>query len=172
MGLALIITYTQWINRLPVLCLIAPGLGFGIFMVLGTQLALVGESTLLGFAVALVPFFLVNNLLLVNQYPDMDADIMAGRFHYPIAFGIEKSNKVYIGFAAAAYGLIVLYIAVGLLPVLGLIALIPAPLCVYTARGMKMFGTHIGEHPPYMAANVAAVVLTPILLGVAIFIAS
>lgn len=171
MGLALIITYTQWINRLPVMCLIAPGLGFGLFMVLGSHIALVGSASLMAFAVALVPFFLVNNLLLINQFPDIEADSEAGRYHYPIAFGIEKSIRVYIGFTATAYGLILIYIAAGLLPLLSLIALLPLALSVFTAYGTRKYGQHVGEHPPFMAANVAAAILTPILLGVSIFIA-
>ena len=28
-GIAIILTYTRWINRWPLLCLVAPGLGFG-----------------------------------------------------------------------------------------------------------------------------------------------
>jgi 1,4-dihydroxy-2-naphthoate polyprenyltransferase len=171
MGLALIVTYTQWINRLPVMCLIAPGLGFGLFMVVGSHIALAGESSLLAFAVALVPFFLVNNLLLLNQFPDIEADKAAGRHHYPIAYGLEKSTRVYIGFAIAAYLLIVIYVATGLLPLLSLIALIPLPLSVFTAYGVKKFGGYISEHPPFMAANVAATILTPLLLSVSIFIA-
>ncbi|WP_448211784.1 prenyltransferase [Colwellia sp. MEBiC06753] len=34
-GLAIVITYTKWLNRSPWLCLIAPGTGFGIIMVVG-----------------------------------------------------------------------------------------------------------------------------------------
>ncbi len=170
MGLALIITYTQWINRLPVMCLIAPGLGFGLFMVVGSHIALVGSSSLLAFAVSLVPFFLVNNLLLLNQFPDIDADREAGRYHYPIAYGIEKSIRVYVGFAATAYSLIVIYVVAGLLPILSLMALMPLALSVFAAYGVRRYGQHVGEHPPFMAANVAAAILTPILLGVSIFI--
>jgi len=32
-GLTIIYIYTEWITRYPLLCLISPGLGFGIFMV-------------------------------------------------------------------------------------------------------------------------------------------
>lgn len=170
MGLALIITYTQWINRMPVMCLIAPGLGFGIFMVIGSHIALVGHSSLLSFAVALVPFFLANNLLLINQFPDLEADTSVGRYHYLIAFGVEKSLRVYIGFAVVAYLLIIVYMATGLLPVLSLIALIPMPLSVFTAYGVRKYGLQIGDHLPFMAANVAAALLVPILLAVSIFI--
>ena len=65
-GLVIIATYTGWINKHPFLCLIAPGLGFGFLMVAGTQFVLQGEYTPLSWLVAAVPFFLVNNLLLLN----------------------------------------------------------------------------------------------------------
>lgn len=42
-GLLLIVTYTQWVNKHPLICLIAPGTGFGIFMVVGSQFVLTGE---------------------------------------------------------------------------------------------------------------------------------
>lgn len=57
-GLFLIITYTGWINRHPFLCLIAPGVGFGFLMVIGTQYVLMGEYTHLSWLAAALPFFL------------------------------------------------------------------------------------------------------------------
>lgn len=171
MGMVVIVSYTQWINRMPVICLIAPGLGFGMFMVVGTHIALVKEPSVLVFAVALIPFFLVNNLLLINQYPDIEADKHAERFHYVIAYGVDKSTRVYIGFAATAYILLVIYVLTGLLPPLTLMALATLPLSCFTAYGAIKYKEHIAEHLPFMAANAAAAILTPILLAVAIFIA-
>ncbi|MCK5360628.1 MAG: prenyltransferase, partial [Gammaproteobacteria bacterium] len=72
-GLLLIILYTKVINRYPVLCLLSPGLGFGILMVGGSYFALTGSYTKEVFLVSLIPFFLVNNLLLLNQFPDVSA---------------------------------------------------------------------------------------------------
>ena len=42
LGLVLVVSYTPWITRHPLLCLVAPGLGFGPVMVLGTLVALTG----------------------------------------------------------------------------------------------------------------------------------
>ena len=53
-GLLLVIGYTRWITRSPWLCLLAPGLGFGPIMILGTQLALGGRSDTATVVVALV----------------------------------------------------------------------------------------------------------------------
>ena len=167
-GIILIVTYTQWINRSPLLCLIAPGLGFGILMVVGTHVILTGEYTSLSRLLALVPFFLINNLLLLNQYPDIDADSSVGRKTFPIVFGVQKSNLVYAFFMLAAYSLILFLIIMGYLPTLSTIALIPMILSIFALTGMMRFKFKIGDYPIYMGANVAATILAPLLLGLSI----
>ncbi|MFQ5644867.1 MAG: prenyltransferase, partial [Thiogranum sp.] len=115
-GVLLIVTYTQWLNRFPVLCLLAPGLGFGVLMVVGTHVILTGEYARLPWLVSPVPFFLINNLLLLNQYPDIRADADVGRKTFPIAFGVKKSNAVYAFFMLSAYLWIVWLVVRGYIP--------------------------------------------------------
>jgi 1,4-dihydroxy-2-naphthoate octaprenyltransferase len=167
-GTVLVASYTQWINRSPWLCLIAPGTGFGSLMVVGTHLVLTGNVSGPIWLVSLVPFFLINNLLLLNQYPDINADASVGRKTFPIVFGINNSNIVYALFMAAAYATIVLLVASKQIPVTGLFALLPLVLSLFALGGAVRYSSKIGEQPRYMAANVAAAVLTPLLLGIAI----
>jgi 1,4-dihydroxy-2-naphthoate octaprenyltransferase len=87
LGLILLYGYTAWMVYQPLLCLIAPGLGFGPLLVLSTHFALTGTFTLQAFIASLVPFFLVSNLLLLNQFPDVEADRSVGRRHFPILLG-------------------------------------------------------------------------------------
>ena len=165
-GLILVITYTEWINRYPLLCLVAPGIGFGFLMVAGTQFVLQGEYALLSWLVAVIPFFLVNNLLLLNQYPDIKADSSVGRNHFPIVYGIKLSNMVYGFFSLATAAVIMIYIILGYLPTLSLIALLPMPLALFSLSGAIKYGEHIGNHPQYLGANVAVTILIPMLLGI------
>jgi len=167
-GVVLVITYTKWLNRFPFLCLIAPGLGFGVLMVVGTHVVLTGGYSPLAWMVSLVPFFLVNNLLLLNQYPDIKADASVGRNTFPIAFGLKKSNFVYAFFMMAAYFLILLLVVKGYIPALSIIALVPAIFSLLSLIGAIRFLSKIGEAPRYMGANVAAAILTPLLLGISI----
>jgi len=106
-GLLLIAVYTVWLTRFPILCLIAPGLGFGLFMVMGTDFSLTGQYSRTAFVASLVPFFLVNNLLLLNQFPDVEADRSIGRKHLPIVIGRRASSWVYILFLLLTYASIV-----------------------------------------------------------------
>lgn len=170
-GLILILTYTKWINKYPVLCLIAPGVGFGVLMVVGTQFVLEGSYTPLSLLVAAPPFFLVNNLLLLNQYPDIQADKKVGRNHFPIAYGTANSNIVYGIFVLATIAAISSCVVIDYLPALCLIALIPMPLAFFSLHGAIKYKENIGAYPQYLAANVAVTILTPLLLGIALIIA-
>jgi len=167
-GLVIILTYSKWLNRWPFICLIAPGLGFGILMVVGTHYLLTGENTVTAWMAALIPFFLVNNLLLLNQYPDIQADKSIGRNHFPIAFGTRTSSYVYGMFFISAYSTILIGIYYGYFPGLSLIALLPAALSAYAFKGALKHAENIATHTQYLGANVGATILTPLLLGIAI----
>ena len=56
LGLLTILAYTPWITKNPLLCLIAPGLGFGTLMVMGTDFVLTGSYSWTSFVASLVPF--------------------------------------------------------------------------------------------------------------------
>jgi len=168
LGALLVATYTPWINRRPLICLLAPGLGFGFLMVVGTQFAITGDYRGLSWFAALVPFFLVNNLLLLNQYPDVNADARAGRNHFPIAYGIRAGNIVYGGSALLAALVILVGVAANWFPTLSLTALLPLLLTPFALYGAVKHGQDIGDFPKYLAANVAAAVTTPIILAVAL----
>ena len=58
LGMLLLVTYTIWWAYQPVLCLVAPGLGFGVLMVMGTHFSLTGTYSLVAFCASLVPSFL------------------------------------------------------------------------------------------------------------------
>lgn len=171
LGVILIVTYTQWINRSPLLCLIAPGLGFGILMVVGTHVILTGINSSQTWLMSLIPFFLINNLLLLNQYPDIEADAGVGRKTFPIAFGIQKSNIIYAVFLMAPFVIILMMIVRGEIPVMGIISLIPLLFSLFALSGARKHKAAIGDFPQYLAANVAAALLTPLLLSLAIIFA-
>ena len=139
-------------------------------MVAGTQFVLQGQYTPLSWFVAVVPFFLVNNLLLLNQYPDIKADANAGRYHFPIAYGVKRSSMVYGLFVFATIAAIVAGVLTGNFPMLSLIALLPMPLAFFALYGAIKHGSAIGDYPQYLGANVAVTIVTTLLLGMSLVI--
>ena len=167
-GVVIVLTYTSWINRHPWLCLLAPGLGFGPLMVLGSYVVLTGELSARAAWISLVPFFLVNNLLLLNQYPDLEADRSVGRHHFPIAYGLRNSSRVYLGFVVASALVIVSGVVAGWIPVAGYLALVPLGVALAMVPGIVQHARHTERLLPYLGINVLVSLLTPTLLGLAL----
>lgn len=165
MGLLLILFYTPWITRIPVLCLVAPGFGFGICMVMGTNFALTGRYTWASFIASLVPFFLVNNLLLLNQYPDTEADKTVGRMHLPIVIGRKKSSYIYAFFLFSAYLAIIAGVCIKFFPASALLGLITIPLAILAIIGAFRHAETAEKLPPYLTINVIVIISTPLLVA-------
>jgi 1,4-dihydroxy-2-naphthoate octaprenyltransferase len=170
LGLITIAVYTRWLTRLPLICLIAPGLGFGPLMVMGTHFALTGSYSWTAFVASLVPFFLVSDLLLLNQFPDVDADRGIGRNHLPIVIGRKRSVKVYGAFLAGAYVSIILGYLAGVFPLGSLVALASIVLAVTTVKGAARYADDIPKLIPYMGRNVVINIVTPVLLAISLFV--
>ena len=134
-------------------------------MVIGTHIALTGQHDFWVWQIALVPFLLVNNLLLLNQYPDIDAEASVGRVTFPIAFGVKQSNRVYIVFALLAYFSIFVLIVQNRIPLLSLIAIFPIVFSLFAFFGASKHLANIADKPYYLGANVTVAILTPLLLG-------
>ncbi len=170
LGMLIIYGYTPWLTRRPVLCLISPGLGFGPLMVMGTFFALTGRYSWTAFVASLVPFFLVNNLLLLNQFPDVDADRSIGRRSLPIALGRRASSLVYGLFLLLAYLSIVAGVLPGTLPPLSLLGLATLPAGVLSFAGAARHAEDAKRLLPAMGLNVVTNVVTPVLVAIGLLI--
>jgi len=170
LGLILLYGYTVWMVYQPALCLIAPGLGFGPLMVLSAHFALTGTFTWQALIASLVPFFLVSNLLLLNQFPDVEADRSAGRRHFPILLGRTRSGYLYIAFLIAAYLVIIFGVLFGFLPRFSLLALLTLVFAAQIIRSVLTNSENVPALLPAMGQNVLVNLLTPVLLAIGLFI--
>ncbi len=171
-GLATVYFYTTHITRTPLLCAIAPGLGFGPLMVMGTYFALTGTYSLAAGLASIVPFFLVSNLLLLNQFPDVEADSSASRRHLPIVIGKKGSSEVYALLLLAAYVALVVSVLVKVLPYMALFGLLTLPLGLVVVKGARKYYDEIEKLVPVMGHNVLLTLLLPLLMAIGIIISS
>lgn len=170
LGIGLIYFYTEWITRYPLLCLIAPGLGFGTLMVMGTDYVLTGSYSWPAFVASLIPFFLVSNLLLLNQFPDAEVDREVGRKHYPIQIGKVGSSRIYLAFLILPFGAIILGVIFRQLPISGLLGLLGLALVVPIFKGVLKHAENIEGLIPVLGQNVLVNLLTPSLLAVGLLL--
>jgi len=170
LGVVIILAYTVWLTRQPLFCLIAPGLGFGLLMVMGTHFVLTGEYSMTAFVASLVPFFLVSDLLLLNQFPDIEADRQVGRRHFPILLGPRSSAFIYGAFLLFAFSSIGIGVILGFLPGSALLGLAPVVIAVPTFRGVLRYGEDMSKLIGYMGLNVLLTVLAPVLVAIGLLI--
>ena len=169
-GLIVVTIYTTHIVRNPFLCLIAPGLGFGTLMVMGTHYVLTGSYSWTAFVASLVPFFLVSNLLLLNQFPDVEADRSVGRKHFPILIGRRASSLIYGAFILMPFVAIIMSVDFGYLPHAALISLFALIVAIPAAFGAYRHADETGKLIPYMGLNVLTNLLTPVLVSIGLLI--
>ena len=169
-GILTVYFYTTYITKSPLICAIAPGLGFGPLMVMGTYFALTGTYSLAAGLASLVPGFLVSNLLLLNQFPDVEADASVSRRHYPITVGLEKSSLIYTAFVLAAYLALIISVEVDKLPDLALLGLVTLPLGLLVVMGVRKYHNQMERLIPVMARNVMLTLFFPMLMAIGIIV--
>jgi 1,4-dihydroxy-2-naphthoate octaprenyltransferase len=140
-------------------------------MVMGTYFAFTGHYSWTSFIASLVPGFLVSNLLLLNQFPDVEADKTVGRKHLPISIGRRVSARIYILFLALSYAPIFLGFLLGKLPVHGFLALATVFIALHTGRGVVRYADDLPKLIPFLGRNVIINLATPALLAVGLFLA-
>jgi 1,4-dihydroxy-2-naphthoate octaprenyltransferase len=154
------------------------GLALGTLVVLGTYLAMTGSPglPLEGLFpkeviwISIPPGILTSLLLLINQFPDAEADKEGGRKHLVVRFGWKGASYFY------TFGMFATFAIIVLMPVIGIsswwiyLALLPGPLGIKAAVTAMKHGDDIGKLVPALGSNVITVLAVDLLLAVAVFI--
>ena len=94
------------------------------------------DAALILFSIAIGGW--VENILLINEVPDMEADSASGKRTFPVRFGLAATANLYLGVNVAAAAIVVYLAATGSLPLLAL--LVPLGLLILAfkaARGIR-----------------------------------
>ena len=158
-----ILFYTSIILKIPIPEW-SPGIGLGVLPVLGAYFVQAGSYSFTAFVASIPSGLLVTNLLLLNEFPDAEADKIGHKKTLPITVGKRKSAIVYSVLTILVYVWIVAAVIAGQMPVFCLIALMTLPLAIKAIRGS--FGyEEMSKILPAMANNVLTVLGTQALLG-------
>ncbi|HMA98155.1 MAG TPA: prenyltransferase [Wenzhouxiangella sp.] len=169
-GIFLVVAYTAWITRRPILCLIAPGLGFGPIMVAGSYYAITGHYSVAILWASMTPLMLVSGLLLINQFPDVEPDQTHGRLHLPILLGRAASARLFVVVLLLAYLVPVTGVVAGILPLTVLLVLLATPAAFIVAKKALAHADHPTDLTPWLGLNVATLMVTILLLGLGLLL--
>ena len=142
----------------------APAAGMGTLPVLGAYFIHTTVYTFPAVIAAIPSGLLVLNLLLLNEFPDVEADSKAGRKTMPIVIGKSKAWMVYTALTIIVYLWIIGWVVAGQMPVFTLIALLTLPFAIKAIQGSRKH-EDMNQLVPAMANNVKVVLLTQFLLG-------
>lgn len=167
-GVFLVYAYTQYLQRWPLLCLLAPGLGFGLLMFVGAVWAFGAQPTAGTGIIAAILLLLCSNLLLLNQFPDIEADSQVGRRHLPILLGLARSARLFAAFYLLVYLLLCAAVWLGILPWFCLSMLLTLPVFLLLWHKLSTAIRQNSDLVPALALNVLLVHLCPLLLLLAL----
>jgi 1,4-dihydroxy-2-naphthoate polyprenyltransferase len=149
----------------------SPGLGLGILPILGFYFVQTSQYDWVVLIASIPSGILVHNLLLLNEFPDVEADRKGGRKTIPVVFGMEAASKFYRITTISVYiwifccVLATLIIGSVIMPVYCLIVVFTLPLAIKAMDGSKEYN----DRRKLIAAlysNVMFVLMTQLLLGV------
>ncbi len=148
----------------------APGVGLGFLPILGAYFVQTGAYTLPAVIASIPSGILVHNLLLLNEFPDVEADTTANRRTLPIVIGCGKASIVYSVLTVTVYLWIIGGVIAGEMPLFSLLGLLTLPWAIKAIRG-SLKHQDMSKLVPAMANNVLVVLLTQLLLGIGYILA-
>ena len=171
LGAIFVLWYTSHLTRIgPGVSELAAGLGLGTLPVFGTFLIINGGFSWTALYASIPSAFLVCNLLLLNEFPDIEADKVGNRKTLPIVIGTKKAAVIYSILTLLVYIWVAVGVVFRLMPVWSLLTFLTLPIGLKAIKGAMTF-EKIEELIPAQGANVMVVILTQLLLGIGYILA-
>lgn len=154
------------------------GLTLGSFVVIGTYIAMTASPEmalvdLLSTRIILYsvsPGILTTLLLLINEFPDREADKAGGRFHLVIRLGTKGAAVVYTIGMILTFGTILAIPLLGLGPFWVYLALLPVPLAIKACNIALKHGDDMQKLVPALGSNIITVLATDLLIVISILV--
>ncbi len=165
-GAFFVLLYTTFITRLGfALGEISAGLGLGTLPVIGVYFIMMGNFSYDALYASIPSGFLVFNLLLLNEFPDSEADLEGRRKTLPIVLGHKRAAMIYSTLVLLTYLWIIIGVLIRLMPFWTLLAILTMPIGLKAIRGSLTFKS-LEDLIPAQGANVAIVLLIQLFMGI------
>ncbi len=176
-GAIAITLYTPLLSRL-LLGEIFSGLALGSLVIIGAYIAMNAEpgtplADLVPIEVLLVsipPGILTALLLLLNEFPDAEADQAGGRRHLVIVFGKKRAAWFYAANMLAIFAIILLLPLFGVASYWLYLALLPLPLAIKASAIAIKHHSDLPKLIPALGMNVLVVLGTDLLIAISVII--
>ena len=145
-------------------------LSFGPAIVFGSYYVQLEQFSWTPIYASILVGLLISLILFINQFPDYEADKVAGKKHWVVRLGRKKAAYMFSAFMILTHILLVLFIIFNLLPLLCLISLLVLPISlkaiVVTLKNFDNYLTLI----PASAMTILTCISFSSLLSLALFV--
>ncbi|WP_020559818.1 prenyltransferase [Thiofilum flexile] len=148
----------------------AIALGFGVLIPLGAWYVQAKTLALYPVLVSLPLGLLLMNILLINQFPDQEADAACGKHHWVVRYGAKPMAWVYLGSVLISMLILMGLVLGGLLPVAALLALLPQGLALRAALLLIANAQQPTKLEPAIRMTIASALLHGVLLSVVLWL--
>jgi 1,4-dihydroxy-2-naphthoate polyprenyltransferase len=133
-GAVCVLVYTPFLTRWR-LGELSSALGLGILPILMFYFVQTGGYSTEAAVAAIPAGILIFDIHLLNEFPDVEADMSGGDKTLPIILGRPKAAWLYLAGTGAVYVWSVAWAAAGVMPLPTLIALVTIPLALWAIKG-------------------------------------
>ncbi|NPV58772.1 MAG: prenyltransferase [Actinobacteria bacterium] len=147
-------------------------LAFGVLPVLGVFYVLAERFTLNAFLASLPPAFLITDIILINEFPDLQTDREAGKLTLVARLGSGFSRYVYIIMVVAAYALVVAFSLLEVYGGWGFLGLAGLPFSLPASAILWREHDRADKLVPAQAMTILAHLATGLALAVGIWISA
>jgi len=169
LGAVCVLAYTEALTRVGI-GEIAAGFGLGAGPVLGAALVQDGSWSRAAIAASIPAFLMTFNLLLLNEFPDEEADRKGGRKNLVILLGRRPAALVYAVAAILTPLSIAVSVVIGWLPALALVGTLPS-LLLFKPLQWAAGDTKQPVPTPALGANVGWNLATNTLIATGLVVA-
>lgn len=113
---------------------ISSSIGIGILPILAFYFIQTGGYSLDVCIVALASGILMFNVHLLNEFPDVEADITGNRKNLPIILSRKKTSWFYLASTVAFYIWILTWTIAGVIPLLTLLSIVTLPIAIWVTK--------------------------------------
>jgi 1,4-dihydroxy-2-naphthoate octaprenyltransferase len=147
------------------------GLNFGPMLVLGSYFVQTGRYSWEALVASLAPGILTANLLILNEFPDREADQKGGRRHWVIMLGKKDAGFLFVALLIASYLCIIIGVLTKMMPTLTLLGLGTIGFGWKAAKGALKYYNDTSRLIPVLGMNVITILGTQALLTIGYVIA-
>ncbi len=148
----------------------AVALGFGVLTPLGAWFVQTGEMAVYPVLIGLPMALLVMNILVINQFPDREADAASGKHHWVVRLGVDKAPWIYLGAVGLTAVILLLSVAASLLPVWALLGLLPLGVAFKAGLFLRQHAHQPQALEPAIKMTIGSMVLYGVLLSLMLWL--